>query len=86
MAEPEEARPAPPPTEPDVLAQMLEIELIAKRASWERARAHRGRWRALSLIFLLLVILGGLLAWFYFATELNQRGATTPADQVEPGR
>ena len=61
-------------TDPDALAKLLEMELALKRAGWERARSRRNIWRALSFLFLLLVIVGGLVAWFYFAPALRHRG------------
>lgn len=73
---------ARPQNEADDLARALELELLAKRAGWERNKARRGLWRALSFAFLLLVILGTLLAYFYFTTEMRpkpevRRPATT---------
>ncbi|HEY2712420.1 MAG TPA: hypothetical protein VGI60_07890 [Chthoniobacterales bacterium] len=69
-------KPEPPPdssTDPDALAKAVEMELISKRAAWEKARARRGHWRALSLLFLFLIILGAALAFFYFLPDLRSR-------------
>ena len=71
-------------TEADALTKALEIELQLKRASWQKVRARRGTWRALSLLFLLLVILGTLFAFFYLLPQLHPNRAKTPA--VERGR
>lgn len=68
-----------PETDPEALAKALELELIGQRAAWEKARARRGLWRALSFLFLLLVILGTLLAWFYFPAAMR------PKEEVRPG-
>jgi len=87
MPDPEEARPNVPAADPDALAKALEVELMLKRASWQKAQAKRGTWRALSFFFLLLVILGALFAWFYFASALHNRGEETPrAGAVDAGR
>jgi hypothetical protein len=73
--------------DPDALAKALEMELIMKRASWQKSRARLGTWRTLSFLFLFLVLLGALLAYFYFMTEARQRGGEkAKADQVESGR
>jgi len=65
----------------------LELELIMKRASWQKLQARRGTWRTLSFLFLFLVILGALLAYYYFMTEVRQHGGEkSAADQVETGR
>lgn len=66
-------------TDPEAMARALELELIMKRASWQKAQARRGTWRALSFLFLFLVILGTLLAYFYFATALPRAGGEKPA-------
>ena len=74
-------------TNPEAAMKALELELMAKRAAWSAARARRGRWRALSLLFLFLVIFGALLAYFFFATEMHRRGGETPAaENVKPDR
>lgn len=65
--------------EPDALAKALELELQLKRASWQQMRARRGTWRALSLLFLLLVILGALFAFFFLLPQLRQDKEATPA-------
>ncbi|MEO8439821.1 MAG: hypothetical protein ABI540_06310 [Spartobacteria bacterium] len=87
MAAPEEADPKRAAIDPDGLAKALEMELIMKRASWEKMRARRGTWRALSFFFLFVVILGALLAYFLFAHAVPQRGAEEPAaERVESAR
>ena len=66
-------------TDPDALAKLLEMELALKRAAWQHARSRRGTWRALSILFLLLVMMGALVAYFYFMPDLSRRGeAATP--------
>ena len=86
MSAPEEAGPKPE-TDPDALAKALELELIMKRASWQKTRARRGNWRALSFLFLFLVLLGALLAYFYFSTQMSHRGEESPsARTIESGR
>jgi len=76
-----EKQPAKAVTDPDALAKLLEMELALKRASWERTRSRRNIWRALSFLFLLLVIAGGLVAWFYFAPTFrrSEESSSAPA-------
>jgi hypothetical protein len=64
-------------TDPDALAKMLEMELALKRAAWQHTRSRRGTWRALSILFLLLVIMGALVAYFYFVPALSRSGEST---------
>ncbi len=73
-------------TDPEALAQSLELELIMKRASWQKARARRGTWRLLSFLFLFLVLLGAIFAYFYFATAMQKRGEGPPAASAEQNR
>ena len=72
-------------TDPEAVAKALELELIMKRASWKKIQARRGTWRILSFLFLFLVILGALLAYFYFVSEMRQPGRPA-AESVESGR
>jgi len=74
-----EKQPSNGVTDPDALAKLLEIELALKRTGWEQSRARLNIWRALSFLFLLLVIVGGLVAWFYCAPALGHRDETTSA-------
>ncbi len=82
MPEPDQVRPEPAARDPEALARALELELIAKRAGWERNRARRGLWLALSLLFLLLVVLGALGAYFYFAQEISPRRPVAPRSET----
>lgn len=63
--------------DPETLARVLEMELALKRTQWQRTRAQRGTWRALSILFLLLVIGGALAAYFYFAPEIVRHAEST---------
>lgn len=86
MSGPEETEPNRA-DDPDALAKALEMELIMKRASWRKSRARLGTWRTLSFLFFFLVLLGALLAYFYFMTEARQRGGEkAKAVQVESDR
>jgi hypothetical protein len=80
MAEPKDKE----MSDPDALARALELELIQKRAEWQKARTQRGTWRAVSLLFLLLVLLGALAAFFFVLPQLRSRRTETPA--AESGR
>jgi len=72
--------------EGEALAKALELELIAKRASWQRARARRGTWLTMSLLFLFLVFAGAVAAWFFFATEIRERREKPTPVRAEHGR
>ncbi len=69
----------PPPTDPEALAKALELELMQKRLEWQKARGRRGAWRALSLLFLLLVILAALAAFFLVLPHLRSHEEEAPA-------
>ena len=71
--------------EAEALAKALELELIARRAAWQRARARRGTWLTMSLLFLLLVFVGAFAAWFFFATEIRERREKPTPVRVEHG-
>jgi hypothetical protein len=72
---------------PEQLSRLLEIELIQKRAEWQRASARYKNIKAFSLFFLFLIILAGLAA-FYFAfmkaNEVRQRPPQTAQDPGHP--
>jgi cell division septal protein FtsQ len=82
MPAPEEREPPQPVADPEALAKALEIELILKRSSWQKTQARRGTWRALSFLFLFLVILGALFAWFYVMPSLTRSGPERPGTKA----
>jgi hypothetical protein len=87
MSSPEKAEPEPSAADPDAMAKALELELIMKRASWQKIRARHGTWRALSLLFLFFVILCALVAYFYFSTQIGHRGRdSSSTERVESDR
>ena len=51
-------------TDPAKLAQLLEIELMQKRAAWQQAKARRKGLRTFSFFFLFVVIIAGLFGFF----------------------
>ncbi len=84
MPNPEE-KPQKPATEAEAMAKALEIELMQKRAAWQQARGNRGVWRALSILFLVLVLLGALVAYFYLIPGLVQREGERPSTETKNG-
>ena len=76
-------------TNPPDLEQLLEIELMQKRAGWKQAKARRGNLRALSFFFLFLVVVGALLGFFYLmsperVSELKESGANANHSTPSP--
>ena len=71
--------------------QLLELELMQKRATWQRAKARRGGLRALSFLFLFVVIVAAIAVFFIFFSparvqELrsgHEPGAQPPAAATE---
>ena len=54
---------------PDELSQLLEIELIQKRAEWQRATARNKSFKSASILFLTVVILAGLVVAYIVFTR-----------------
>ena len=79
--------PEPSPADPEALTRGLELELITKRLSWQKMRVRRSTWRALSLLFLFVVLVSALLTYLYFSTEMSRRGGESPsAERIERNR
>ena len=55
----------PEPADPDQVLRMLELELAQQRSARQRAGNPYRSFRAVSLLFLAAVIIGGLLAFYY---------------------
>lgn len=73
-------KPEPGETDPAQLAKLLEIELMQKRAQWQQAKARRGNLRTVSFLFLFLVIVGAIVAFYLFFSPARV-GDRRPTDQ-----
>ena len=74
----------PEPVDPEYMLRMLEIEMMQQRAVRKQASARRSNLRAVSFLFLFLVILGAAVAAYFAFTsgrvdELRTRANTVPS-------
>jgi hypothetical protein len=81
----------PEPIDPDIAMRMLDLELMRQRATRKAGAPYRGL-RVASLIFILVVILGALVAFYYvfyaggfdqFRTH-NTPQSSPPAAPIQP--
>jgi hypothetical protein len=63
----------------DELTRALELELVKKRLRWQQEREKYRTLRILSFSFLSLVILAGLLGFFFFFTRAKDAREQHPA-------
>ena len=66
-------------TAEDELMRALELELAQKRLRWQQDREKYRTLRILSFSFLSLVILGGLVGFFFFFTRAKDAREQHPA-------
>ena len=66
------------PPDPDALTKALDLELAQKRAQWERDRKRRSTWRALSVLFLFVIVAAALFVWFYLIPTMNRNHRASP--------
>ena len=74
------------PEDPEAAMQALEIELQMKRASWQRRGERRTLFRALSFLFLLLIIAAAFVAYFCLQPRLQSRRAHHSSPAAEEDR
>jgi len=55
----------PEPVDPEHLLRMLDLEMVQQRAVWKQASARRKSLRTVSFLFLVLIILGALVAAYF---------------------
>jgi hypothetical protein len=65
-------------TEPGDVARVLELELLAKRAAWQRANARHRTIRGLSVLFLFIIILAAAGALFFVLLRAKDEAANRP--------
>ena len=72
----------------DAMLKALEIELIQKRSSWQKAHAQRSAWRGASFVFLFIVVIGTLFAIYYVMTAVPHKTSEQPdrAPAASPAR
>jgi hypothetical protein len=63
----------------DELMRALELQLAQKRIRWQQDREKYRTLRILSFSFLSLVILAGLIGFFFFFTRANDAREQHPA-------
>ena len=74
----------PEPIDPETTLRLLEIEMMQQRARRKQASARRSNLRAISFLFLFLVIMGAAVAAYFAFTsgrveELRTRDNAVPS-------
>jgi len=75
----------PTENDPEQLSRLLELELIQKRAAWKNASARHNKLRTASFVFLFILIVASLFAFFVFFSRMNEQRANqrpTPTPSV----
>jgi hypothetical protein len=69
----------PNDTDAEKLAQLLEIELIHKRAEWKQASTRRRNMRSLAFAFIFLIVIASLFGGYFVFMRVNEeRGNQHP--------
>jgi hypothetical protein len=69
-------------TDQEQLSRLLELELAEKRLAWKRDSARYHTVRVMSFLFLSLVILGAMVAFFLLFPLVNRERPNRPAHPV----
>lgn len=69
-------------TDPGDLARVLELELLQKRAARQRAGARYRAARGLSFLFLFIIILAAVGAFFFLLSRAKDAAANRPGGSV----
>lgn len=68
--------------DPEKINQLLELQLAQKRAEWKRANARYRNIRSAGFVFLFIVIIGALLAFFFAFSRVNEERASKHATKA----
>lgn len=76
----------PEPADPDPMVRMLELELAQRRAALRNARSPYRAFRLASILFLLAVIIGAALAFYFvfYSGGLDEIRARQSAPKATP--
>jgi len=67
-------------TNPDELNRLLEIEIIQKRAEWQRTSARHKSLRSASFLFLFIVVMAALVGFYFVFMRVNENRQHRPPD------
>jgi type VI protein secretion system component VasF len=73
-------------TDPDKLCQFLDLKLAQERAAWKRARAQRNTIRAVSFVFLFLLIVAALVGFFLIFSRAAEHRSNQSQSTMLPDR
>jgi hypothetical protein len=68
--------------DPEELSRSLEIELMQKRAVWQHKTARNKNLKSFSIMFLFVVVMGGLAAFYFLFMQTNQGRQQRPPQAV----
>lgn len=80
-----DGKPEPTETDPEKLSRLLELELLQKRAEWKNATSRHSKLRTASFLFLFILIVGSLLAFYFLFSRVSEQRPNqgqTPASSV----
>ena len=70
--------------DPEELSRLLEIELMQKKALWQQKTARNKNLKSVSLVFLFLIVMAGLAAFYFVFMQANE-GRQNRAQTSEHG-
>jgi len=79
----EKAAPGAASTNADELTKLLEIELIQKRTEWQRTTARNKNLKSVSLLFLALVVMAGMAAFYFMFMRVQEGRQHRAAAEVQ---
>jgi hypothetical protein len=65
------------------LSRLLELELMQKRAAWQQANARHKTLKSLSILFLFVVIMAALVAFYLLYGRISEQHGTRPSSTTE---
>ena len=68
--------------DPEKFNQVLELQLAQKRAEWKRANARYRNIRSAAFVFLFIVIIGALFAFFFAFSRVSQERTSQQAPKA----
>jgi hypothetical protein len=71
--------------DPEHLSRLIDLELAQKRVAWKEGASRRQKIRVASFLFLFLLIIASLLAFFVLSTRVNQERANPRATPTPAG-